>query len=144
MYSYHQNKDFNSVKKSCVKSLSYGAVKQEEAVKRVRIANTVDQSKNTTGDNDEYIKHFVTPKTSPKPSPAKKKVKENPRIGAEIITQEKEVSKEETEKKNDEAESETGGNVSEKKEDASGENEVANEVGLLIQNLQDKIKDKAS
>ena len=34
--------------------------------------------------------------------------------------------------------------MSEKKEDASGENEVANEVGLLIQNLQDKIKDKAS
>ena len=45
MYSYHQNKYFNLVKQSCVKSLSYGAVKQEEAVKRVRIANLLTSLK---------------------------------------------------------------------------------------------------
>ena len=71
MYSYHKNEDIKSVKKSCVKSLSYGAIKKEEAVKRERITNPLDQSKNASGEKDEYIKYFTTPKTSPEPSPAK-------------------------------------------------------------------------
>ena len=146
MYGYHQNKDIKSIKKSCVKSLSYGAVKKDEAVKRLRIAKTPDQSKENTGDKDEYIQHFITPKTSPEPSPAKKKVKENPLISGDIQTaaQEVNVSTKETDIKKKENESQKEGNESEKKENESGNNEVANEVGLLIQNLQDDIKVKDS
>ena len=129
MYSYHQNKDITSVKKNCVKPLSYGVVKKEDAVKRVRIVTSIDQSKNSIEEKDEYIKHYETPKNSPEPSPVKKKIKENP-------IKEADQKKEAPKQKVDEAE--------EKKEECNSNDEVANELSLLIQNLQNEIKVKGS
>ena len=56
MYQYHQITDTKSVKKSCVKSLSYQSVKKKDAVKRVRISQPPKSDK-LPEDKDEYIKH---------------------------------------------------------------------------------------
>ena len=131
MYSYHQITDTKSIKKSCVKSLSYQSVTKEEAVKRVRIAKPISSDK-VTEPKDEYIKHYNTPKPSPEPSPVKKKIKENP-------TKEVESDKEIRSNQNE--------NNVDKIEDANVENipindEVANEVADLVQNLQNEVEGK--
>ena len=119
--------------------ISFGAVNKEEPVKRVRIANPEVDAEKSVKDKDEYINHFHTPKTSPEPSPIKKKVKENP-LDDKNEEQSKrlveESKKKEEESKKIEEESKFNEN------NGSNPDEVSNEVSLLIQNLQDEIKVK--
>ena len=133
MYTHHQITDTKAIKKSCVKSLSNQSVKKEEAVKRVRIANPVISNR-VTEPKEEYINHYHTPKTSPEPSPVKKRVKENPTKEV-VTTKDNEVCTIKNDSNKDQ-------NKVTKDEGNSNNDEVENEVAGLVQNLQDELETK--
>ena len=134
MYSFHQITDTKAVKKSCVKPqpLSFQSVKKELAVKRVRIAKP-----EVAEPKDEYIQHYNTPRTTPEQSPVKKKIKETPSKEGENLLN-KEVKKS---IKEDEPNKPVDGD-GQKEESSSKNDDVASEVVVLVDNLENELEGK--
>ena len=86
---------------------------------------------------DEYIQHYNTPRTTPEPSPVKKKIKETPsKEGENLLNNEVKKSI-----KEDEPNKPVDGD-GQKEESSPKNDDVASEVVVLVDNLENELEGK--